>query len=138
VHRDYPLSWGNYFSFPSYTQFNEIRAVNIWAENMKRLVEIGVLDDGHIVGYLFNEDKKSWFVVCDDRISNEWLYNKFCWTGYSIPKNIEIATEMFSIHGDTDNELEQITDPKSYHAKRGGEYVKTENGFFVKYPLNPK
>lgn len=118
----YPLTWGNYFSFRS-----GIRCLNMWAENLKAANKKLSLNDT-VEGWLFTEDQRQWFIVDDPRIPVNWLYNKFCWTGYCSPTNIDITREMFSIHGDPNNELEQFTDPKSYHEKRGAVYIERPDG----------
>lgn len=126
---EFPLGWGNYFWF-----HKGPRCVNMWAENLEEATK-RFLSDGMVEGYLFEDGDRQFFVVCDERIPTNWLYNKFCWTGGYSP-SAEVATEMFSIHGDPDGQLEEITDPKSYHAKRGGEYITTADGFsYIKYSV---
>lgn len=121
VDRKRPTSWGNYFWLSN----KGPRVVNMWAENMKYLVETGVLFDEMIEGVLFSNgpdwEYQKWFVVDDARVPEEYLYNKFCFTGGMTPP-LDIATEMYSIHGDPTGELEEWTDPVSYYRKRGSEY----------------
>jgi hypothetical protein len=133
VGKERPCHWGNYFDFfasnEDFILGREIRCVNMWAENLQELVRNGTLSDGKVEVVIFEceyeyDDKKytSKFAVVDDsRISEEWYYNKFCFTGGLQPSG-EVAKEMYSIHGDPDNELEKFTDPVSYYAKRGSEY----------------
>jgi hypothetical protein len=118
VGKSYPISWGNYFWFnePAY------RCVNFWAENLEALVKNKTLEDGMVDCVVFVEPTKGKYAVIDDkRIPKDWYYNKFCFTGGYRP-SLEIAREMYSIHGDPTNELEKWTDPVSYHAKRNETY----------------
>ena len=126
---EFPVSWGNYFWFRE----GEARCVNMWAENLDE-ARIRFLPDGMVEGYLFDD---TYFVVADDRIPTDWLYNKFCFTGGCSPKDKEILKEMYSIHGDPTNAAEEYLDPVAYHTKRGGEYIVTKDGFaIIKYSIN--
>lgn len=139
---EYPKSFGNYFSFwtsrKDAIDGTSIRCVNMWSENLEEARK-RFFDDGLVEGVLFTQEEEEytqrWFVVDDPRLpSKEWLHNKFCWTGTCAPRNKEVIREMYSIHGDPENELERFLDPKTYHAKRGGEYITTKDGFScVKY-----
>lgn len=133
---EFPKSFGNYFSFWTTREdaFSgmDIRCVNMWSENLKEARK-RFFPDGLVEGVIFTQEAdgrtKSWFVVDDPRLpSKDWLHNKFCWTGGSVPSDNEIIREMYSIHGDPTNELEQFTDPETYHARKGGEYRKNANG----------
>lgn len=124
----YPVEWGNYFSFAGE---NFPRCVNMWEENLEEAKK-RFLPDGMIRGWLFTEQHKSggmlsWFVVCDDRISVEWLYNKFCFTGYYSPSKA-VAAEMYSVYNDFFEELEQFTNPDSYYKKKGYDVICHEDG----------
>jgi len=134
----FPRSYGNYFSFAS----NYARCLNMWAENLEEATK-RFLPDGLVEGWLFIEQQKTfeakWFIVDDPRIPSEWLNSKICWTGASSPNDIEIIREMYSIVGDPNNEVEQFIDPKSYHEKRGGEYIECADGsVIIKTKLRPK
>lgn len=145
-----PKSFGNYFSFwTSMEDFHnniDIRCVNMWSENLEEAAK-RFLKDGLIEGVLFTEERKDgrinrWFVVDDPRLpSKDWLYNKFCWTGSYVPRDKELLREMYSIHGDPTNEIEEFIDPKSYHTRHGAEYIELSNGRAVvkqTIPSNPK
>lgn len=141
----YPKSFGNYFSFSSTKEdiinMTSVRCVNMWAENLEE-VSKRFLKDGLIEGVLFTEERSDgrmnrWFVVDDTRLpSKDWLYSKFCWTGSYVPRDNELIREMYSIHGDPSDELEQFTDPKTYHARRGAEYIERDGMAFVKQTIN--
>lgn len=118
-----PLSWGNYFTFREGT-----RCANMWAENLKALVEGGYLLDGKVKCAVWSQPdpnptrKPNQFaIVIDERIPKEWLYQRLCFTGGWGP-TVEVAREMFELIGDPDGELEHYTDPVSYYAKRGDYY----------------
>jgi hypothetical protein len=129
VRGEFPVSWGNYFWFGN----NGPRCVNMWSENLDE-ARVRFLTDGAIEGYLFDD---KYFVVADDRIPVEWLYNKFCFTGGYSPKDPEIIGEMYSIHGDPTNAAEEYLDPATYHKKRGGEYIVSKDGFaIIKYNMD--
>lgn len=140
---EYPKSFGNYFSFWTSREDEfagaSIRCVNMWSENLEEARK-RFFRDGLVEGVLFTQEEEDgyiqrWFVVDDPRLpSKDWLHNEFCWTGTSAPRNNDVIREMYSIHGDPENELERFLDPKTYHAKRGGEYITTKEGFScVKY-----
>lgn len=130
VRGEFPVSWGNYFWFGE----RGPRCVNMWAENLEEACK-RFLPDGAIEGYLFDD---KWFVVADDRVPADWLYNDLCFTGGSSPSDPETIQEMYSIHGDSNNASEQYLDPVTYHAKRGGEYIVSKDGFaIIKYSIKP-
>jgi hypothetical protein len=75
VHSEVPVYFGNYCNVSGGPYL-----INMWAENLEALpshlgideVEITELKDGkHSIG-----------IVTDDRVPNEWLYEKLCITGH--------------------------------------------------------
>lgn len=106
---DRPCSWGNYF------WIGEVRILNMWAENLETARE-RFLPDNQIKVLRHGNHA----IVIDDRIPNEWFYNKLCFTGSGGSISLDVAFVFYSILGDPDNELEQFVDQKSYYAKRGG------------------
>lgn len=130
---EYPVSFGNY------CWVDNIKCINMWSENVEQAAQ-QFLSDGKIGGWYFTEQRKDnevkWFIVDDERIPTEWLYNKFCWTSGAIP-SIELLQEMYSIHGDANNQIEEFIDPKSYYAKQGHEYTILSGGEdCVRYNVN--
>lgn len=130
VGRDRPCSWGNYF----WTVINgrSVRVLNMWAENLEA-AEHRFLPDGlvKVRHYYSGDDKPQFCLVIDERIPAHWRYDKLCFTGGYRP-SVEQARDMYGYLGDSSFEFEQFTDPKSYYAKRGGEW--RENGV-VSYNL---
>jgi hypothetical protein len=127
VHGKPPHSWGNYFSLydPGDESGWGLRVWNFWAENLKA-AKHQFLDDGlvEIIRYT------NGCIIDDPRIPKDWYYNKLCFTG-GPQCSLEEATEIYSIVGDPNNELEQFTDPVSYYAKRGSKY-NPETGIITK------
>ncbi len=115
-----PCSWGNYF------WCDDVRILNFWAENLETLVDQNVLSDGlvEVLMYTHPEHGHQYGIITDDRISQDWFYNKLCFTGSRGVYWVH-AKEMYDYIGDPDNEFEQFTDPISYYKKRGGEYNPT-------------
>lgn len=133
VGKQRPTSWGNYFSFyQTHEQMMKMgpkaRVWNFWAENLETARE-RFLSDGmvNIIQY------ETGNIILDKRIPENWYHNKLCFTGGYLP-DIDEAREIYDILGDPNNEFEQFTDPKSYYAKRGGEYLPSG---IVKYNLKP-
>jgi len=129
-----PCSWGNYFWFEypdDETDGGGWRCVNMWAENLEAAVE-KFLPDGNVVVAVWDD---SYALVVDPRIPKDWLYQKLCFTGYTLPRP-DVAREMYNLVGDPDNEYERFVDPKSYYAKRGGVYKEFPDGYAsVKYKV---
>lgn len=128
VHGSLPHSWGNYFWLA-----DGPRISNFWAENLNAAKE-EFLFDGlvEVVEWKFDvsvggdgkwpSEPAHIAIIHDERIPASWYYNKLCFTGGFRPP-LNIAKEMFEVlGGDPTDELEQWTDPKSYYAKRGGEW----------------
>lgn len=126
--KEYPYKFGNYFSF--YNHGLSIRCLNMWAENLKE-ARVRFLDDGYVGGYLFSGVDRSWFIVSDSRIPDGWVNENLYWCGCSVPNDLELIKEMYSIYGDPNNELEQFTNPLEYHRKRGEEYIRHSDGFAI-------
>lgn len=110
-----PVSWGNYF------WISDIRIVNMWAENLETLVSNKTLEDKMIELKIYYVNQKTHGLVIDKRIKSEWLYNKLCFTGGSLPP-IECIKDMYSIVGDPENEIEKYENPEKYYADRGHIY----------------
>lgn len=129
---DRPCSWGNYF----WTKIDgcSVRVLNMWAENLEA-AEHRFLPDGLIrVRHYKSLDSRAKFcLVIDSRIPADWRHDKLCFTGGYRP-SAEQAKDMYECLGDPNNELEQFTDPKSYHAKRGGEYNEQTGVVCYQYP----
>lgn len=106
-----PISWGNYFWLQ-----NGPRVLNFWAENLQ-YARIEFLHDDMVNIKRYEE----WCIIADDRIPNEWYYDKMCYTGGKRPP-YEAAVEFFAYHGDPTNELESFTNPVAYYHKKGAEY----------------
>lgn len=108
-----PTSWGNYFWIT-----DRIRILNMWWENLASLkyelentVKVRIYDD-------------EFGIIIDERVPEEYLYNKLCYTGGRFPPK-EIVKDIFNLLGDPTNEFELFEDPVSYYAKRGGKYNPT-------------
>lgn len=119
-----PHRWANYFWLASGE-----RVVNMWAENLEAAVP-RFLDDGMVHIRRYEDNGAVYAMIVDDRIPEEWLYNKLCFTGTRLPSP-EVALDMYSYYGDPDFEYEQFTDRRSYYAKRGGNF--NEGGGFISY-----
>lgn len=127
-----PVSWGNYFwlYYDEKMEYDEVRIINMWWENLEALsLQNGVVE---VKIYTDPETKKRWGIITDQRVPPKYLYNKLCFTGYSMPSK-EIARDMYDLLGDPENEFEQYTDPVSYWDKRGGKY-NPETGIVSSYP----
>ena len=85
---EYSVSFGNY------CWIDNIKCLNMWSENVEQAAQ-RFLSDGKIGGWYFTEQRKdnevTRFVVDDERIPTEWLYNKFCWVSGALPSNIEMV-----------------------------------------------
>lgn len=119
--KDFPLSFGNYFSFSqTHDQMMRMdpaqRVWNFWAENLKE-AKLRFLSDGMVDIIQYNRG----CIILDKRIPEDWYHNKLCYTGGYLP-DIDEGREIYDILGDPTNEFEQFTDPVSYYAKRGSEY----------------
>lgn len=80
---EYPMSFGNYFSFS-----NEVRCVNMWAENFKEATS-RFLSDGKVEIDLFQHNDHKWAIVVDERIPKDWLNDSLYFTGHWImPKGM--------------------------------------------------
>jgi len=119
-----PYSWGNYFWLLSGE-----RVVNMWAENLEAAV-VRFLTDGMVHIRRYETGRGAFAVIVDERIPENWLYNKFCFTGGGLP-DAEVARDMYSYYGDPTNEIERFTDQRSYWAKRGGRF--NEAGGWISY-----
>ena len=119
-----PVPWGNYFWLDAgKTSDSQYRVVNMWAENLIHAIQF--LGEDKTVRCLVWDcgmQRGKYVLIQDPRIPEEYYYNKLCFTG-NWPPDVPTAKEMYEIVGDPEGELEQFTDPKSYHAKRGREWV---------------
>lgn len=142
-----PCSWGNYFSLGGAPY---PRVANMWAENLETLVKNGTLIDGAVKVKLYEDlsrqieqveldnstftmrpQNQFYAIVVDDRIpSDDWLYNKLCFTGCYAP-HIDIIRDMYKVLGDPTNAIEKYEDPKSYYEKQGAIY--DENTGIIRY-----
>lgn len=115
-----PVGWGNYF------WIDNIRIVNMWAENMMDAVPLYLTDD--LIEIIKIEHQgKVWGVVTDSRLPPNWVYKLPCFTGYyGIPKDILVP--LWSYMNWEPAELEQYTDPVSYYAKKPGHEYNPETG----------
>lgn len=127
IGRKRPCSWGNYFWMLDGK--DEIRILNMWWENLKSLTEphneylIPPLNDYQVEVRIYTEPKtrKKWGLIVDERVPKDYLYNKLCFTGGTLPP-IDIAKDMYDVIGDPDYEFERFIDTASYYRKRGGHY----------------
>lgn len=110
-----PASWGNYF------WIDNIRIVNMWAENLETLVSNKTLEDKMIELKIYYVNQDMYGLVIDKRIKPDWLYNKLCFTGGVSPP-IECIKDMYLIVGDPENEIEKYENPKKYYEDRGWLY----------------
>lgn len=125
-----PCGWGNYCSVQyEGTDIWGLRIWNMWAENIRAADAKFNLDGEMVAEVLYRDDKPIGAVVTDKRIPDDWKYNKLCFTG-GPGITAEEATLLYGVVGDPGNELEQFTDPKSYHEKRG--WTWSESGIISK------
>lgn len=131
-----PYSFGNYFSINNpdssgIQSLDKYRVWNFWAENLKAAVPLFLLDGKVRVRYYEwvnkNNLRLSGVVIDDPRIPNDWYYPKMCFTGSWTPP-IEIAQDIYALHGDPSNELEKWTDEDAYYKKRGYEVRRVPGG----------
>jgi hypothetical protein len=134
-----PVPWGNYFSLYDGTQI-----VNMWVENMEKLVRNETLEDGKILIRYFEQDymyqpwhvidpskskeenKKpdlkrataKWGVVVDERVPKDWLYQPLCFTGGTIPPKTVIL-EMYRLTGYSGFKMWEYLEPETYHKALG-------------------
>ncbi len=123
----YPLSWGNYFSFsPVY-----YRCINMWAENMEEWARINNATDIEVA--VFDE---KWAFVVDERVPEEWLYPELNFTGGPWPKAKEMK-EMLDYAGRPHSDwlcgCEE--DDDSAGLGGGGSYTDEETNEYVHYKL---
>lgn len=137
VSKERPVSFGNYFSLyydnevshENRFDFDRVRILNMWWENLEALTNphgiymYAILPDRRVEVKIYTdmEKKRRWGIVTDKRVPKNYLWNKLCFTGYYMPP-VEIAKDMYAILGDPDNEFEQFTDPEVYWDKRGAHY----------------
>lgn len=120
-----PVSKGNYFSTR-----DDINIVNMWAENLKHLIQTGVINDGIMAVTLYTLRGTKWAVVTDNRVPKDYLHSVSpCFTGIPTPP-LNYIEDMFQYFDNKDGLLE-YTDPKLFWEKRGAEYIITDNGFAV-------
>lgn len=123
-----PCSWGNYFWIPNPDPgAGSIRILNMWAENLEEARK-RFLPDGKVKVLRYGNRA----IVIDDRIPDEWLYNKLCFTGGG-GIDLDAAFVFYSILGDPTNELEQFIDKDSYYAKRGATVTRADGYCFISY-----
>lgn len=79
--RDFPYSYGNYFSFRNPQYY----CANMWAENLTEAVERFNIVTPLEVEVVTPEDNllQGFALVVDERIPKEWLNQKVCVTGCS-------------------------------------------------------
>lgn len=77
---DPPYDHANYFNFVD----PNVRCANMWMENLDHLCQTGVLD-GMVEVEMWQYQDRSWAVVDDDRVPDEYLNGEPCWTGYGAP-----------------------------------------------------
>ena len=121
VGKQRPCSWGNYFSLSSGP-----RILNMWAENLKDANE-KFLSDGLVKIRNYGEQA----IIIDDRIPQEYYYNKCCFTGGRGGITLEVARDIYSLLGDPTNELLQFINPKEYHELRGETYKVCDDGMII-------
>ncbi len=121
VRREYPLSFGNYFSLR-----NGPRILNFWAENLeeaaKRFLPDGLVEVRvwHWVEEPYGERRVA--IILDERIPSDWYHNNLCFTGYGLPP-VEVGRQIYDLLGDPNYEFERFIDPQMYYAKRGQRYL---------------
>ena len=121
VGKQRPCSWGNYFWFDGINYRDKgWRVLNMWAENLQDAKE-KFLEDGMVQIRTYEYEDKKFCIIDDDRIPEDYYYNKLCFTGYYRP-SAEVAKEIFDYLGDPDNEYEQYVDPVKYWDDRGWVY----------------
>jgi hypothetical protein len=113
VHGEAPHSWANYFWLQ-----DGGKVINFWLENLEA-ADLKFELDGKVRVRNYTTSNGKYTFIDDERIPKEWYYNKLHQAG---ALSIEDLTELYEYVGDPDNELEQYTDPKSYHEKRGQTY----------------
>lgn len=124
---DAPHSWGNYFSLASGP-----RILNFWWENLEAAdKQFNLLSTVKVRRYKTTEG--DWAIIYDDRIPQEWYYNKLCFTGGRYPP-LYILKDIYAHLGDPNNEIEQFIDPVSYWSKRNATY-NSKNGI-ITYHVN--
>ena len=120
---DYPLGFGNYFGFhaPGY------KCINMWAENLTEWVKRNEATDIEVA--IFGD---KWAFVIDERVPQDWLYPKLCFTGGPWPpagQMKEILDYAGRPHGDWLCGCEADDDPAglggggSYRDEDTNEYV---------------
>ena len=114
-----PFSHANYFWL-----VDGPRVINFWSENLQAADWVFGLE-GKVNVRRYREDGRDFCIIADERIPKEWYHNKLCFTGGHLP-SLEVIRDMYSYHGDPDNEFEQYSDPEAYWQKRGHAYVSKE------------
>lgn len=113
-----PVSWGNYFWLADGAV--AVRVMNMWMENLDAASD-QYLDGGEVRARIYRDGGEAWCLIDDDRIPQNYYYNKLCFTGGTKP-TLDVARDAYAHVGDPDYELEQFIDPAAYWKKRGGEY----------------
>lgn len=71
--KDFPLSYGNYFSFSSGHY-----CLNMWAENLIEWLKLNPAEEIEVLEII---DDKTFCVVIDENIPKEWVNSQMCYTG---------------------------------------------------------
>lgn len=114
-----PHGWGNYFDL-AYGP----RIANFWAENLTaadREFNLGGQVKVRVYTYKMPHFQADIGIIADERIPAEWYYDKLCFTGGFVPP-LDILRDMYSYHGDPDNEIEKFENPEKYWTDRGANY----------------
>lgn len=132
VGQERPCSWGNYWHIIH--DDKSYKVINMWYENYMSANKHFAL--GNAIDVILYEKH---VLFDDDRIPEEWYYNKF----YDLNMgglSLDEAKEVLEYFGDPES-IEYWTDTKSYYEKRGAEYITPKKpGDFgiVRYKIGKK
>ncbi len=126
--KDYPVGFGNYFSFS-----NGLRSINMWAENLSHAAPL-YLEDGLIEVDIWEEGNGKWAVVVDQRLPEGYTFDNPCFTGCRPPSR-EMLVKMGAYYRwDQNDEYRKHTDPENWYEERGWTY---RNGIISKSTNTP-
>lgn len=114
--KDYPVGFGNYFSFS-----NGLRSINMWAENLNHATPL-YLQDGMIEVDVWTDGDKKWAVIVDQRLPEGYTTDIPCFTGCHPPSRNMLREMGAYYRWDQNDDYRKYTDPENWYEERGWNY----------------